>query len=237
MRLIVFAVLLLVFRVGLAQNTPKIVFQADVLNRHYWRGFVFGNTPAIEPQVTLYLSTFSFNIWAAHTLDDSYSEIDLIPALNVGNYRISLLEYYNPLSGTENRFFDFSKEGNRHSGEMMVSYNGKGKMPFRWMVSTFIYGDRHLDSGKHMFSTYIQAGYPFEFAGTEVEVSAGMTPWDSYYAPGLNMIHAGVTFIDHMETGEGSWVPLKFSLFANPAKSEAWVIFSIGLARERIRKL
>lgn len=236
MRGIVFAVLLLVFRLSIAQGTQKIVFQADVLNRHYWRGFVFGNTPAIEPQVTLHLSDFSFNIWAAHTLDNSYSEIDLIPAFNVGNYRISLLEYYNPVPGTENRFFDFSKEGNRHSGEVMVSYNGNGNIPFRWMVATFVYGDRHLDSGKHMFSTYIQAGLPFEFAGAEIEFTAGMTPWDSYYAPELKMIHAGVTIADRMDTGLGSWVPMRFSLFANPATSEAWVIFSIGLVRERIRK-
>jgi hypothetical protein len=219
-----------------AQENRNVEFQVDLFNRHYWRGFVLGNSPAIEPQVTFSFNRFSFNLWAAQTFNDSYSEIDLIPSYTAGNYEISFLEYYNPLPGIENRFFNFSKDENRHSGEIMVAYNGEGKIPFRWMAATFLYGDRHQITDKHMFSTYIEIGYPFTIAGAEADISLGLSPWESFYSDRLALIHAGFSIEDQITVGQGASIPLKFSLFANPSTSEAWVIFSIGLIKETNRK-
>lgn len=236
MKQFILVVFLLVTLYTSAQEARNVEFQVDLFNRHYWRGFVFGNSPAIEPQVTLNLSRFSFNIWAAQTFNDSYSEIDLIPSYTAGNYEISFLDYYNPVMGIENRFFNFSKGENRHSGEFMVAYNGEGKIPFRWMAATFLYGDRHQVTDNHMFSTFFEIRYPFTVAGAETEISLGLSPWESFYSDRLALVHAGLSIKDQIHIGQGASIPLKFSLFSNPSTSEVWVIFSIGLKKETNHK-
>ena len=212
-----------------AQKDICVEFQVDLFTRHYWRGFVFGNTPAIEPQVTLTMNRFSFNVWAAQTFNESYSEIDLIPSYSFGNYTLSFLEYYNPVQDEQNRYFDFSKELSRHSGELMLSYNGEGKLPFRWMVTTFLYGDGHPVEGQPLYSTYLEAGKSFTIAGAEAEISLGLTPWESFYAGRFAAVHAGISLSDEIRLGEGKSAPLRLSFNTNPHTRDAWVIFSIGL--------
>lgn len=236
MKQFILIVFLLVTLYTSAQENRNVEFQVDLFNRHYWRGFVLGDSPAIEPQITLNLNRFSFNIWAAHTFNDSYSEIDLIPSFTAGNYELSFLEYFNPQPGLENRFFDFSKNGNRHSGEIMVAYNGEGKIPFRWMAATFLYGDQHQETDNHMFSTYVEIGYPFTLTGSDAEISLGLSPWESFYSDRFALVHAGFSVEDQINIGQGASISLKFSLFANPSTSEAWVIFSIGLIKVTNRK-
>jgi hypothetical protein len=226
-------IFLLISISGFSQKEAGIDFQVDLFTRHYWRGFVFGNTPAIEPQITLSVNRFSFNVWAAQTFNESYSEIDLIPSYSFGNYALSFLEYYNPVQDEENRYFDLSPANSRHSGEFMLSYNGAGKLPFRWMVATFMYGDGHPEEDRHMYSTYIEAGMPFTIAGADAEISVGITPWESFYADRFTMVHAGISVSDNISLGDGKSAPLRLSFMSNPGTREAWVIFSIGLNYQR----
>ena len=213
-----------------AGDGNRLTWQVDLLNRHYWRGNVFGNGPAIEPQFAFGHKNFTFNVWASYTFDQSYSEIDLYPVLALGNFEFTLFDYYNPIPGEENRFFDFSSDGNRHSGEIVVDFASPG-FPLELMWATFLYGDGHLLTNEHMYSTYFQAAYPFKFAGTDVELSAAMTPWEGYYNDGIGWVHAGLMVSDQIRIDNRTSVPLKFALNFNPAASRAWVIFSIGLGR------
>ena len=90
----------------------KIKIDLDFYNRHYWRGFQLGSAPAIEPNITFSNQGFNFSIWAARTINSSYSEIDLIPSYNWGNYTFTLFNYYNPIAGKENTYFIFSGKEN-----------------------------------------------------------------------------------------------------------------------------
>jgi hypothetical protein len=74
---------------------------AEVLvqSRHIWRGEKLGTTAAIEPSVTLSAGRFSFNVWASVTTNNSYSEVDLIPAYQFNTFQLTLLNYYNPVPG------------------------------------------------------------------------------------------------------------------------------------------
>lgn len=217
---------------GQAQESRGVTFQADLLSRHYWRGFAFGTSPCIEPQVTFYSGKFSFDLWAANTIDESYTEIDLIPTFTTGNFTFSLYDYYNPVPGQVNRFFDFSKDGNRHSVELTAKYNGKGKFPLSWMVGTFLLGDRHPANRDPMFSTYLQGGYPFQWCGAHLEVSAGLSPWESYYSERFALVHAGISVADRIRVGERLFIPLKMAFNTNPSRSQAYAIFSIGIVKE-----
>lgn len=227
------SILILVSFHAFSQDKSSVVFQMDFMNRHYWRGTVFGNAPVIEPQVTMQFDRFSFNIWAAYAMNDSYSEIDLIPRYTLGNYDMLFLDYYNPVPHAENRFFDFSREFNRHSGELMVAYNGTGFLPVRWMAGTFIYGDRHPETGRSMLSTYVEMGYPFMITGANAEISAGISPWEGYYTKSFAVVHTAFTIEDEITIAPDAWLPLRLSLTANPSSNEAWVILSLGIIKVR----
>jgi hypothetical protein len=234
MRLLLLSVFLFISLFSKSQVKNEVVFQAELFNRHYWRGFVFGDAPAIEPQATIRLNRFEFNIWAAHTFNDSYAEIDLIPSYTFGNYTVSLYDYYNPVPGAENRYFDFSEGGNRHSGEISIAREGTLKLPIHCMVATFFYGDRHPEHNTPMFSTYLQATYPFMFAGTNAELSFGISPWESFYSERFALVHSSFSLHDQINLREGVFIPITFSLNANPSTREAWVIFSLGIVKHSI---
>ncbi|MDP2890913.1 MAG: hypothetical protein Q8P34_18350, partial [Bacteroidota bacterium] len=70
---------LLLFILGsLAASGQKLAGEAEILllSRHIWRGNQLGDAIAVEPSVTISGGRFSFNIWAARTTNNSYSEID-----------------------------------------------------------------------------------------------------------------------------------------------------------------
>ena len=126
---------------GVAQgNYPEaeVMFQS----RHIWRGTKLGTAPAIEPSVTFSKGHFSLNAWASITTNNSYSEIDLIPAWQFGELSVTVLDYYNPVVGEENQFFNFQEGHNRHSLELTIdNYSGE-KHRLKWLVGAFYWATR-----------------------------------------------------------------------------------------------
>lgn len=57
-------------------SDAEIILQS----RHIWRGNKLGDVVAIEPSFIISGGRFWFNLWAAVTPNNSYSEIDVIPS-------------------------------------------------------------------------------------------------------------------------------------------------------------
>lgn len=213
-----------------ANDRGKIELDFDLQTRHYWRGMQMGNTPAIEPGITYSIKGFSFNIWAAKTFNKSYSEIDLIPSYTIKNYTFTLFNYYNPVSGEENRYFDFSDEKCRHSVELAFNYNGQGKIPLKIFSGTFLMGDKNPLTHNPLYSTHCELGFPFRIKNILAEIHTGFTPFKGYYAPKAALISTGIAFQHNFSLSEKLDFPFRFSLLANPYTSNAFVIFGVGLS-------
>ncbi len=218
-----------------AQSELHINMQTDLFSRHYWRGFVFGDTPAIEPQITFSKGPWSLNLWAAYTLNESYSEIDIIPSYSFGDFEVVFFDYYNPVVDGLNRYFDFAPEGNRHSGELALFFNGSKLVPVRLMAGTFLYGDKDPISGRALFSTYLELGVPWSMAGFDAEISIGVTPARGFYFDRFSVVHAGFTLSNLIQLSEQVYIPMRFSFTGNPVQSQAWVIFSAGIGKNSKR--
>ncbi len=231
MRKALFMLLVLVSVAARAQHDLQINMQADLFSRHYWRGFVFGDMPAIEPQVTFSKGKWSLNLWSAYTLNDSYTEIDIIPSYSLGNFEIVFFDYYNPVMGVNNRYFDFTPEGNRHSGELALNYNGSESVPFHFMWGTFLYGDRDTNTGKAMYSTYVEFGYPWSMSGFDAKISMGFTPARGFYSDRFSVVHAGFSLFHRYIITEQIYIPMQLSINGNPADSQVWIIFSAGIGK------
>ncbi len=210
----------------------KLELEAEVLlqSRHFWRGEQMGNTIAIEPSVTFLSGRFSFNVWAAVTTNNSYSEIDLIPSWQFNEFAITLLDYYNPVPEENNQFLKFQKNISQHSLELSIDNYSVQKRRFKWMLGTFLLGDRNEENDKPFYSTYIELKYPFGLLGIETEPFVGISPFRGYYADNFAVINTGISFSKEINFKLPFTIPLSLSLISNPHAKKGFVIFAGGIS-------
>jgi hypothetical protein len=207
-------------------SEAEIIFQS----RHVWRGDKLGTAPAIEPSVTFSEGRFSFNVWASVTTNNSYSEVDLIPSYQFKEFSITLLDYYNPVPGENNSYFNFKDSLNRHSIELTVDNYSIEKRRLKWMIGTFLLGDTNEETGNPCFSTYLEVKYPFTVFTIETEPFIGLTPFPGYYADHFAIINTGLSFSRELELKLPFSIPLSLSFISNPYSKQSFVIFAGGIA-------
>lgn len=231
MHKLVLVVLSLVAVTLTTYSQPKIS-EAELmfLSRHIWRGERLGTALSIEPSVTATAGRFSFNVWAAFTPDNSYTEIDLIPSYQFDYFELSLLDYYNPVVGEKNQYLKFDKQSNRHSVEVTLDNYEVEKHRFKWMVATFILGDQNEETGNPYYSTYVELSYPFTLLTIDMEPSCGFTPARGYYADQLDVVSTAFSLGKEIEFNAPFTIPLTLSFIHNPSTSNSFVTFAAGIA-------
>lgn len=200
------------------------------LSRHVWRGEQLGTNISIEPSVTVSAGRFNFNVWAALTPDNSYSELDLIPSYQFNAFELSLLDYYNPIAGEKNSYLKFDKASNRHSVEVTLDNYEVEKYRLKWMAGTFILGDKNDETGRPFYSTYVEFSYPYTLWTIDLEPSLGFTPLKGYYADHFAFINTSMSFGKEIELNEHFSIPLTLSFIHNPNTSNTFVTFATGIA-------
>lgn len=232
MRQTVFLLILLLSILDLpAQDKPgwQIDFRTDIYSRHLWRGDKLGDAPAIEPETSLTNGKFSFTIWGASTFDGSYEELDLIVGYQVlPSLNLTLFDYYTPVQGEKNEFWNYSGDNLRHTLDLAAEYTS-GKLPFSVLASVFLYGDKDIIEGKEQFSTYIEPAYNFKLAGKDFNLFAGFTPFSGYYADNFAFVNLGFSFNDSFPVGEKLEIPFDITFCTNPHTNEAWFVVGIGI--------
>jgi hypothetical protein len=228
-------ILILIFIVSImelpAQEKPgwQVHFRTDIYSRHLWRGDRLGDAPAIEPELSLTKGNFGFTIWGASTFNGSYEELDLIV-----NYRVLpvlnlvLFDYYNPVQGEENNFWQYSGENIRHTIELSGEYEKEG-FPLKVLAGVFLYGDKDRVDGKEQFSTYIEPSYHFKLAGKGFNAFAGVTPFRGYYASNFAFVNLGVSLNDSFPIGEKLELPFSFTFSTNPYANNTWFVVGFGI--------
>ena len=210
----------------------KMELEAKLMlqSRHVWRGSQLGDAMAIEPSVTVGAGRFSFNIWAAQTTNNSYSEIDLIPSWRFNELTLTLLDYYNPVRDENNQFLNFLKGHNRHSLELTVDNYSVEKRRFKWMLGTFLLGDRNVETGNQFYSTYFEFKHLFTVFGIKIEPFTGLTPFRGYYAKKFAVINTGTSFKKELDFNLPFTIPLNLSFIVNPYNRHSFVTFACGIA-------
>jgi len=227
---LIFSILLLI--VSLHCYSQFRISEAEIsfLSRHIWRGDKLGTAPAIEPSVTFSGGKFSFNIWAAVTTNNSYSELDLIPSYQFKEFAVTLLDYYNPVPGESNSYFNFEDSLNRHSVELTVGNYAVENRRLKWMLGTFLFGYQNKETGKPYFSTSLEVKYPFTLYTIITEPFLGLTPFEGYYADDFEVINTGVSIRRSFKLKSEFSIPLKLTYAYNPSTNQSFVIFAAGIA-------
>ncbi|HCE57625.1 MAG TPA: hypothetical protein DER09_07370 [Prolixibacteraceae bacterium] len=228
-------ILLLIFFISIlnlpAQDKPgwKIDFRTDVYSRHLWRGDRLGDAPAIEPEISLSNNKIGFTIWGATTFDNSYEELDLIlnyqvlPALN-----LVLYDYYNPVWGESNNFWQYSGDNLRHTIDLAGEFEKDG-FPLTVLASVFLYGDKDRVADKEQFSTYIEPAYHFQLVGIDFSAFAGFTPFSGYYADNSAFVNLGFSMNHAFQITEKLEIPFELKFCTNPYTKDTRFVVGIGI--------
>lgn len=217
------------FNVLANEHKTKLIFETLVFNRHIWRGEQLGDAISVEPSLTISKGNFSFNLWAAQTINDSYAEIDLISSYRIKNFTFTFFDYYNPKVREENNYFSFKEGENRHSFELAINYSATPKIPFNLMLGTFVFGDNNPETGNPFYSTYIEATYPFQFLKLNIETTIGMTPFKGYYANEMAVVNSGLVITKYVRFNQDFLMPFIISGFYNPHTGKLFLNIALGI--------
>jgi len=204
-------------------------YRADIFSRHLWRGEKLGDSPAIEPEITLLKGNFGFSIWGATTFNNSYNEIDLIlnyqvlPWMNIVFY-----DYYNPVPDENNEYWQYKGDKMCHTLEL-TSNLATDNYPLSLLAGVFFYGDKDSISGKEHFSTYIEPAFNFTLAGEDLCIFVGFTPFKGYYANGFSFVNLGVSMSHAFQVASQCELPVEFTFCSNPYTKQTYFTFGIGI--------
>jgi len=226
MKLIIILMLILTLSNHCKSSNLSSEIELTLNSKHLWRGMEVSKTPCLNPQFSLNYNDLFLKVWAAHSIDDSYNEIDFIVEYNYKNFKFSLFDYFCPIKEIPNRWLDFTSDTMRHTLDFVAEYKISESFPLTIMVSNMFYGDRNTLL-KEQYSTYIQTQYSFDIDNFNTTFFVGFTPYKSYYATKAAVINSGLIVQRKLQFEKFS-MPLSFQFNLNPHKKDAYVNCGIG---------
>jgi len=241
---------------SVSEPEPTLNLGADFMSRYIWRGYDFGNSPAIQPNIYFEWKGFTLGTWGSYAIsgyrvqiNDStqeemghYGEIDLYISYTYKWFTLLFYDYYavNGLSPNKGKYFDYNNSTTGHTLEASLIFKGPEKFPLQILASTLIYGaDKGKDSlgtygmgETNNYSTYFELGYDFYFSRISLNLKPfiGGTPFgSSWYGPKAGIINTGLLVKkDILVTSEFS-IPVQASLIFNPVAQTAFLVFGFSL--------
>ncbi len=233
-------------------------FGADIMSRYIWRGFDFGNSPAIQPSIYLSWRGLNLGAWGSYSfasnrimINDTvsvnmgnYTEIDLYLSYTLKWFTFMFFDYFVPngldpdYTGLQNyQYFNYDKKTTGHAFEVSIGFSGPEKFPIKFFAGTVVYGsDKAKDTlgaysnvNKNNFSTYLELSYPLTFHKIDINFFAGGTPFGgSWYGPKAGFTNVGITARRSIPITKSYGLPVQASLITNPVAQKVFLVFGIS---------
>jgi hypothetical protein len=239
------------------KSSVQVNFGADLVSRYIWRGTDYGNSPSIQPNLSLTAGGFKIGAWGCYgfgsykqkvndstTLDmGHYAEFDLFVSYTLKGFTLGVTDYFfpNPLNpNSGNKYFNYKSLTTGHSIEASLTYDGPAKFPVQVYVGTMIYGNDPVedstgaftDRNENNFSTYIEASYKFNIKkiGVDVKPFIGGIPFGSIlYGPQAGIVNLGLTASKAIKITEHYSIPIYTSVITNPQAESVFLVFGLTL--------
>ncbi|MFZ4398636.1 MAG: hypothetical protein ACOYO1_01280 [Bacteroidales bacterium] len=224
------------------KNKFKLNLTSDIVSRYYWRGSDYGNSPAVQPTLSLSVNNFEVGCWGSVATNSFYKEIDLYAKYTYKKLSFILTDYYIPSTNgspasSDIRYFTFKDKTTAHSLEGSLMFKGGEKFPIWILGGVYFYGndkrwgyDASKDlSEKTYYSSYFEAGYTFAVQENSIDVILGITPSAGAYGNKAGIVNMGISGYRKIKISESFELPMKASLLFNPQQSTAFFILGITL--------
>ena len=230
--------------VAKSQDSSKVKLNigADLMSKYVWRGTDYGDSPSIQPYISLTCKNFEIGYWGAVSTNSFYKEVDLYAKYTIGKISIIATDYYIPNIATgaaspDNRYFIYDDVKTSHTIEGSVTYKGDEKFPLWVTGGIFVYGNdkrwgcnAHKDTTNQTYhSAYLEAGYTIPFKENSADVFVGFTPKAGAYATDYGIVNIGITGYRKIKISDDFELPIKATVVANPQSSSIFFMFGITL--------
>jgi hypothetical protein len=194
-----------------AQNQIQLNVGADLVSRYVWRGTDFGNSPAIQPELSLSYGNFSLGAWGSYSsnTDAGADEGDLFATYSFkSGTDIIITDYFFPGDGMD---YFYAKNHFLEAGitqaisKFYVSVN-------------FMFANANDD-------VYLETGYSTD--NISLFIGAGN---EAYTPDGqFSVCNLGVTISKEIPLSTEFSLPIWGSLIFNPAAEGIHMVFGLSL--------
>ena len=217
------AILLAPMAVTFAQSHLLSV-STDIYNRYVWRGFDFGDSPSIQPSLSLSASNFSLGVWGSfattgHGSTEPYSETDLYASyaipVNTGSVSLGVTDYFFPYLTPD--YFNYA---NNHQFEANVGITFAKSFPLS------ISGNLNFAGMDKDNSLYFELDYPISTA----TLNFGFIPMKSSYygTTKAGIVNVGISDTKDIPLTSKFSLPLHGSLIVNPYTKKIFFIAGVS---------
>jgi len=211
-------------------QSKDLSLSLEIKSRHAWRGGLTTRSWNMQPTIEYSgIKNLTLGAWGCYTINNEYAEVDLYASYSLGNFGITLYDYFNPMpseNGANHHFFNFDKNVTGHLIDATIDYTF-GSIPLKLMASTIVYGADLNDSGSNKYSTYFEASYEHTLSsGQTISYFVGGTPHKSMYYNNANVVNLGFKVSQDVKISSYT-LPVNGSIVVNPARGNIYFIVGI----------
>ena len=201
----------------------EVILGTDLVSRYVFRGSDYGNSPHIQPYLSIVYHGLEIGTWSAYPLnpdaENPSEEIDIYAFYTletpIGTFYPTVYDFYYPYAGID--FFDFDDGEGAHTTELSLLYEGKIKI----LAAMNIYNDEDK-------SKYVEVGYSHEIGDVTLDIFAGAGIGESLYWYRIEdtaLINVGITGTKEIEITDKFKVPVYTSFILNPDLEKGYMVF------------
>ncbi len=219
---------------------------ADLVSRYIWRGKDYGNSPAIQSNVSFSVAGFKIGAWGSYGFiynenSGNYAELDPYISYTWKWFTVGVTDYFFPNGLTpnyNNRYFNYDSRQTGHAFEGCITFTGPEKFPVQVFAGTLFYGaDKEKDSTGvyglgtgNNYSTYFEVSFSLTVKGIGVKPFVGGIPFGSgWYGPYGGVLNAGLTVSKSIRISKEYDLPVFTSFITNPQGQSVFLVFGASL--------
>lgn len=199
----------------------------DYQSRYVWRGFDFGNSPSIQPELTFTTGGLEIGAWAAYATngDPAGTEIDWFASYtfetSAGDFSLFVTDYTFP----DDPVRYLSKAA--HYIEVGASFASEFSNGLGYYLSGGVFVHNDDDN-----SVYGEVGLEFDVEDVAITLFGGFSPIESavYGNSTFSFINTGLSASKEVKITDFVSFDVSSSLIANPHAETMFFVFGISYA-------
>jgi hypothetical protein len=214
---------------SMAQDKVEASVGADLVSGYIWRGQDLGGA-SVQPSISVAYKGLSLTAWGSVGLDNNDGkELDLTLAYEIGNFSVSITDFWCVPAGEEYKYFNYGAHTTHHVFEAQIGYDFEF-MALNWFTN--IAGEDGVNKkGNRAYSSYISMTVPFNFGGLDWEAEIGATPWATDYYPetsGFSIYDISLGASKDIKINDSFSIPAYAKATFNPTTDKAYLTFGIS---------
>ena len=204
---------------------PQIEISADLdlVSRYIWRGQEYGQSPNIQPGLSMTWKNFTFGSWGSYKLTGAGSqETDFFLSKTFNHLTLSVWDYWSFEDTSFIDILDFKEETTGHLLEAQLLISGGDILPFNLLGSYNFYGADPSNS------LYFELQYELYTNSFDLIAFLGVQAKGDYYAEKPDVVNLGVTVTKYMKITNSWDLPVSISFIVNPNLRTAYLVAGIS---------